>query len=178
MSIHRNTGAAQSGLKNIVENIADSKVLAWKIHFLFFSNKIERITFLTRVQALLLGPFKTVLCSIRVLDCHSPLFFRKIVRRDTGGYVALWPPVKAKWSISKNLRENRRLWTGIRVLSLQSQAMCNWIYYIRLKVVCSNQLALKLHFYLPFDTGGSNVTVRVGGTVGPAGSSGDTKNEP
>ena len=176
MSIHRNTGAAQSGLKNIVENIADSKVLAWKIHFLFFSNK--RITFLTRVQPLLLGPFKTVLCSIRVLDYHSPLFFRKIVRRDTGGYVALWPPVKAKWSISKNLRENRRLWTGIRVLSLQSQAMCNWIYYIRLKVVCSNQLALKLHFYLPFDTGGSNVTVRVGGTVGPAGSSGDTKNEP
>ena len=110
MSIHRNTGAAQSGLKNIVENIADSKVLPWKIHFLFFfSNKIERITFLTRVQPLLLGPFKTVLCSIRVLDCHSPLFFRKIVRRDTGGHLALWPPVKAKWSISKNLRENRRL---------------------------------------------------------------------
>ena len=111
MSIHRNTGAAQSGLQNIVENIADSKVLPWKIHFLFFSNKIERITFLTRVQRLLLGPFKTVLCSIRVLDCHSPLFSRKIVRRDTGGYLALWPPVKAKWSISKNLRENRRLWT-------------------------------------------------------------------
>ena len=102
MSIHRNTGATQSGLKNIVENIADSKVLPCKIHFLFFfSNK--------RVQPLLLGIFKTVLCSIRVLDCHSPLFFRKIVRRDTGGHLALWPPVKAKWSISKNLRENRRL---------------------------------------------------------------------
>ena len=112
-SKHRNSGAAQSGLKNIVENIADSKVLAWKIHFLFFSNK--RITFLTRVQPLLLGPFKTVLCSIRVLDCHSPLFFRKIVRRDTGGYLALWPPVKAKWSISKNLRENRRLWTVYQI---------------------------------------------------------------
>ena len=75
----------------------------------FFSNKIEKITFLTRIQPLLLGPFKTVLCSVRVLDCHSPLFFRKIVRRDTGGHLALWPPVKVKWSISKNLRENRRL---------------------------------------------------------------------
>ena len=42
----------------------------------FFSNKIERITFLTRVQPLLFGPFKTVLCSIIVLDCLSPLFFR------------------------------------------------------------------------------------------------------
>ena len=108
MSIHRNTGAEQSGLKNIVENIADSKVLPWKILF-FFENKIERITFLTRVQPLLLGPSETVLCCIRVLDCHSPLFFRKIVRRDTGGHLALWPPVKAKWPISKNLRENRRL---------------------------------------------------------------------